>query len=93
MGKDEKIPAIFTGRQIQSPWNRIPNIGLPHSNNVTSSKRADTFICHTTTMRKNPINFLYNLGHVALWYVEVGPVANAMEGSTQELDQARVLGY
>ncbi len=33
-------------------------------------------------MSNNPINFLYNLGHVTLWCVEVGPVANAREGST-----------
>ncbi len=56
---------------------------------VASSKRADTLICHTT-MRRNPINFLYNSGHVTLWCVEVGPVANAREGSTQEHDQASV---
>ncbi len=36
-----------------------------HSNHVTSSKQADTLICHTT-MRRNPINFLYNPGHVTL---------------------------
>ncbi len=36
-----------------------------HSNHVTSSKRADTLICHTT-MRTIPINALYNLGHVTL---------------------------
>ncbi len=53
----------------------------PHSNHVTSSMRADNLICHTT-MCRNPINFLYNLDHVTLWCVEVGPVANAREGST-----------
>ncbi len=53
-----------------------------HSNHVTSSKRADTLICHTT-MCNNPINFHYNLDHVTRWWVEVGPVANAREGSTQ----------
>ncbi len=36
-----------------------------HSNHLTTSKRVDTLICHTT-MRRNPINFLYNLGHVTL---------------------------
>ncbi len=51
---------------------------VAHSNHVTSSKRVDTLICHTT-MRRNPINFLYNPGHVTLWSVEVGPVANARE--------------
>ncbi len=47
------------------------------------------FICHTTICR-NPINFLYNSGHMTLWCVEVGPVANARKGSIQEHDQARV---
>ncbi len=65
---------------------------ISHSNHVTSSKRADTFICHTT-MRSNPINFLYNLDHVTLWCVEVGPVANAKEGSMHEHDRARVVKY
>ncbi len=60
-----------------------------HSNHVTSSKRADTLICHTT-MRRNPINFLHNLGHVALGCVEVGPLANARKCSTQKYDRARV---
>ncbi len=41
-------------------------------------------------MRRNPINFLYSLGHMILWCVEVDPVANAREGSTQEHDWARV---
>ncbi len=41
-------------------------------------------------MRSNPINFLYNLGHVTFWCVEVRPVANASEGSTQEHDWAGV---
>ncbi len=36
-----------------------------HSNHVTSSKRAHTLICHTI-MRRNPINFLYNPGHVTI---------------------------
>ncbi len=49
---------------------------ISQSNHVTSSKRADTLICHTT-MRRNLINFLYNSGHVTLWCVEVGPVVNA----------------
>ncbi len=68
---------------------RLPN-EEPHSNHMTSSKRADILICHTT-MRRNPINFLYNPGYVTLWDVEVGPVANAREGSTQEHDWARVM--
>ncbi len=38
---------------------------VSHSNHVTSSKRADTLICHTT-MCRNPIKFLYNSGHVIL---------------------------
>ncbi len=29
-------------------------------------------------MRRNPINFLYNSGHVTLWCVEVGQVANVV---------------
>ncbi len=60
-----------------------------HSNHMTSSKRADTLICHTT-MRRNPINFLYNPDHVTLWCMEVGPLANAREGSMQKHDWARV---
>ncbi len=55
------------------------------SNHMTSSKREDSLICHTT-MRRNLINFLYNSGHVTLWCVEVGPLANARESSTQEHD-------
>ncbi len=51
---------------------------VSHSNHVTSSKQPNTLICHTT-MRRNPINFLYNPGHVIIWCVEVGPVANARE--------------
>ncbi len=35
-------------------------------------------------MSRNPINFLYNSGHVTLSCVEVGPVAYAREGSMQE---------
>ncbi len=46
---------------------------------MTSSKQVDTLICHTT-MCKNLINFLYNPGHVTLWCVEVGPMANARGG-------------
>ncbi len=56
---------------------------------MTSSKGVDTLICHTT-ISSNPINFLYNSGHVTLWCVEEGPVANGREGSTQEHDQAKV---
>ncbi len=41
-------------------------------------------------MRRNPINFLYDPGHVSLWCVEVGPVANARESSKQEHDWARM---
>ncbi len=42
-------------------------------------------------MRRNPINFLYNPNHMTLWYVEVGPVANARKGSTQEHIRAKVV--
>ncbi len=62
--------------------------GSAHSNHVTFSKQADTLICRTTICR-NPIKFLYDSGHVTLSCVEVGPVANAREGSTQEHDRAR----
>ncbi len=41
-------------------------------------------------MRRDPINFLYNTGHVTLWCVEVGPVANAKKGSKKEHDWATV---
>ncbi len=41
-------------------------------------------------MCKNPNNFLYNPGHMILWCEEVGPVANAKEGSIQEHYWARV---
>ncbi len=51
------------------------------SDHMTFSKGADTLICHTT-MHRNSINFLYNPGHIALWCLEVVPVANAREGST-----------
>ncbi len=61
-----------------------------YSNHVTYNKWEDTLIWHTT-MRRNPINFHYNSGHATLWCVEVGPVANARDGSTQEHDQARVV--
>ncbi len=33
---------------------------------------------------------IYNPGHMTLWCLEVGPVANAREGSMQEHDRARV---
>ncbi len=59
-----------------------------HSNHVTSSKRANIQICHTT-IRRNSINFLYNPGHVTLWCLEVVPVENVREGSMQEHDWAR----
>ncbi len=65
---------------------------LTHYNHVTSSKQVDTLMCHTS-MHRNPINFLYNPGHVTLWCVEVGLVANAREGSMQEHDRARVLTW
>ncbi len=68
----------------------LPNIATSHSNHVTSSKHADTLICHTT-MCKNPIHFLYNSGHVTFWHVEEGLVANARQGSMQEHDRARVM--
>ncbi len=61
-----------------------------HSNQVTSSTRPDTLICHTT-MHGNSINFLYNPHHVTLWCLKVVPVANAKEGSTQEHNWARVV--
>ncbi len=64
-------------------------IAHTHSDHMTFSKWADTLICNTT-IHRNPINFLWNLGQVILWCVEVGPVANAKEGSTQEHDRARV---
>ncbi len=41
-------------------------------------------------MSSNPINFLYNLDHVTIWCVEVGPVANARDGSMQEHDWSKV---
>ncbi len=44
-----------------------------HSNHLTSSKRADTLICHTT-MRRGPRHFLYNPGHMPLWWLQVVPV-------------------
>ncbi len=37
-------------------------------------------------MRRNHIIFLYNPGHLTFRCVEVGPVANAKDGSTQEND-------
>ncbi len=61
-----------------------------HTNHVTSSKWADTLICHTT-MCRNPVSFLYNPGDMTLWCVEVSPVANAKECSMQEHDWARVM--
>ncbi len=39
-----------------------------------------TPICHTT-MPRNPINFLYNPGHMIFGCVKVGSIANAREGS------------
>ncbi len=60
-----------------------------HFNHEPSNKRADTLIC-PTTMCRNLINFLYKPSHVILGYVEVGPVANAREGSMQEHNWARV---
>ncbi len=49
-----------------------------------------TLICHIT-MHWNLINFFYNPGHVTLWCVEVGPMANFRESSTQDYDRARVI--
>ncbi len=46
---------------------------LTHFNHVTSSKRVDTLICHTTICRDS-INFLYNPDHMTLWCLEVVPV-------------------
>ncbi len=42
-----------------------PSTLIAHFNHVTSSKREDTLLCHTT-MRRNSINFLHNSGHVTL---------------------------
>ncbi len=61
-----------------------------YSNNVTSSKWADTLICHTR-MHRNAINFLNNPVHVTLRYVKVDPVANTREGSAQVHDWVRVI--
>ncbi len=47
-----------------------------YSNHMTSRKRVDTLICHTTIGR-NSINFLYNPGHVTLCCLEVVPVVYA----------------
>ncbi len=92
---------IFNHSPFQFPhvfWLSLENVlhkwamhfmSHAHSNHVTSSKREDTLICHTT-MRGNPINFLYNPGHVTLWCVKVGLVANPREGSTQEHNWAMV---
>ncbi len=66
-----------------------PLIGLPHTLIMWPLASERTLVCHTT-MHRNPINFLYNPGYMTLWCVEVGPVANAREGSTQEHDWARV---
>ncbi len=49
-----------------------------HSDQVISSKQADTLICHTT-MRRNAINFLSIPGHMTLWCLEVVPVAYAID--------------
>ncbi len=59
---------------------------------MTSSKRVDTLICHTT-MHCHSINFLYNPGHLILCCLEIVPMANAREGSMQEHDWARVIQY
>ncbi len=59
---------------VRTPWYVPPpwlhtDVGAtgknPHPDHVTSSKRSDTLRCHNT-MRRNPINFLYNQGHVTL---------------------------
>ncbi len=57
------------------PW-LIPSTPNTHSNHMTSSKRVDTFICHTT-MCRNSIKFIYNSGHVTPWCFEVVPVVYA----------------
>ncbi len=66
------------------------DIDQPDSNQVSSSKRADKLIYHTT-MCRNSINFLYNPGDVTFWCVEVGLVANTKKGSTQEHGRPTVL--
>ncbi len=40
---------------------------MSHSNHVTSSNRVDTLVCNTT-MRRIVINFLYNSGHMTVWF-------------------------
>ncbi len=80
----------MTHRKWQLWGKQLTSTQVPHSNNVTSSKRADTLICHTT-MRRNPINFLYNLCHVTLWYVEVCLVANAREHKYMQIVQEMFL--
>ncbi len=57
-------------------WNPDGTNWITHSNHVISSKRVDTLICHTT-MHRNSINFLYNLGHVTFRCLEVVPVVYA----------------
>ncbi len=42
-------------------------------------------------MHRNPVNFLYNSGHVTLCFVEVGLLPNTREGSMQEHNWAIVL--
>ncbi len=79
------LPQRSGSNQCFEKWS--PDGAKSHSNHVTSSKQADTIICHTT-MCRNPINFLYNQGHMILWCVEVGLVANVWEDSTQEYDWA-----
>ncbi len=49
---------------------------ISHSKHVISGKQVETLIWHTT-MCRNSINFLYNPGHVTLWYLEVVSVIYA----------------
>ncbi len=86
---DRKSPFTHAATWWSSTLESGEWMYVSHSNHVTSSKQADTLICHTT-LRMNPVNFLYNPGHMTLWCVEVGSVANAREGSTQEHAWARV---
>ncbi len=56
---------------LLSPFqsSSCPVTALPHSNHMTSSKRVNTLIGHTTLLR-NYINILYNPGHVTLSCLE-----------------------
>ncbi len=68
---------VFFVRRLYQSWDGVHALRvLPHSNHVTSSKRAGTLICHTT-MSRDPIHFLYNPGHVTFWCLQVVPVVYA----------------